>query len=80
MPNYKLDFSKLTIEDMLPVLTHNPSTADILILAHKCIVGGVFHLPPTEISPITKLVSSGITEWMASDEFMKMVGKNATNN
>ncbi len=80
MTNYKLDFSALTIEDMIPVLSHNRSIADILILAHKCVVGGVFHLSPTEITPIVKAVDSGITEWMASDEFMKMVNKNAANS
>ena len=73
MTNYQLDFSSLTIGDMIPVLAHNPSSADVLILAHKVVVGGVYHLPPTEISTILQLVSTEFGNWIASKEFMKMV-------
>ena len=75
MTNYQLDFSKLTIGDMIPVLSANPSKADVLNLAHKVIVGGVYHLPLTEINPIVELVSNEFVAWMASAEFMRMVGK-----
>lgn len=75
MSKYKLDFTTLTIRDMLPVLSGAPTTADVLVLADKVIIGGIMHLSPTEIKPITELVSQEIAAWLASDEFMKMVKK-----
>ena len=73
MTDYKLDFTKLTIADALPVLSSSPSIADILVLSHKIIEGGIYHLPINEINPILQQVSTELPIWMASFEFSKWV-------
>jgi len=75
MNEYKLDFAKLTIGDVRPILTASPSTADWLTFADKATVGGIMHLPITEIRPLMELVTAEFAAWLASTEFMRWVAK-----
>ena len=64
MDKYQFDFSAVTIGDMLPLLTGSPTVADLLIFANKVIVGGIVHLPPSEIDAIYKATGAATAEWI----------------
>jgi len=74
--NYQLDFSHLTIGDVVPVMSHNPSVQDVLVFSDKVVVGGIMHLPLSEAKSITELVVEQFVVWTASNEYMHwMAGK-----
>ena len=75
MNEYKLDFTKLTIGDVRPVLTANPSVGAWLTMTDKIVLGGIMHRPVTEIRPIMELVTVEFAAWLASAEFMRWVAK-----
>lgn len=63
--NLEFDFSKLTIGD-LRVITPDASTGDLIAFANKVVVGGVYHLPATELRTIMELVMSEFAKWVAA--------------
>lgn len=60
-----VDFSKLTLGD-LRVITSEASTGDLIAFANKVVVGGVYHLPATELRPVMELVISELAKWIAA--------------
>lgn len=75
MHQYQLDFTKLTIGDLQPVLSASPSVADYIAFADTVIEGGVLGLPVSELNPVLQLVSTEFVSWLASTEFSKWVAK-----
>ena len=57
------NFDRITIGDIAPVLTHNPSAADWLALADKVVLGGVYALPATEVQAIVESTPKELHAW-----------------
>lgn len=58
-----LDFSKLTVGD-LKKLQNGAPIGDLIEFANKVVVGGVDHLPATELTAIMGEVFTEFGKWM----------------
>lgn len=68
MNEYKLDFSKMTLYDVVLIGKKNPSASDMVLFADHVIEGGVMHLPYSELVTVIKLVSDNLPAYIASIE------------
>lgn len=66
--NIEMDFSKLTVGDMLPLFNPNATTGDMIMFSNKIVVGGIMHLPVEDLETVLQKVASEFSKFMARNQ------------
>lgn len=60
---YEFNFSKLTIGDMRPLWSGNPTPLDLIEFVNKVTVGGIMHLPMNQTEDLFEQFNIEFSEW-----------------